>query len=92
MRVIFDVADVLDGMERSVSGHEMDEFKQNIFDWLLNNGSKPIEELNEAIEAAKSYEEDLKEEIAALEKRVTTLEDENGDLLKDLDAATSRGT
>ena len=92
MRVNFDVADVLDGMARSVSGREMDSFKENIFDWLLNNESKGIEAMSETIEEMGSAVADLKEEVAALEKKVEHLEDENGDLLKDLEAVTSHGT
>lgn len=50
---------------------------------------KTINAMRDAMKAALQERQDV---IDALLTRVNTLEDENGDLLKDLDATTSRGT
>ena len=53
---------------------------------------KEKDDLEDQVAKLEDEVKDLKEEIRALNRKVCQLEDENGDLLKDLDAATSRGT
>lgn len=53
---------------------------------------KEKKDLEDQVAKLEDEAKDLREEIRALERKVVQLEDENGTLLKDLDAATSRGT
>lgn len=53
---------------------------------------KEKEDLEDQVAKLENEVKDLREEIKALDRKVVCLEDENGDLLRDLEAATSRGT
>ena len=58
--------------------------------WALLGAKYTI--LVAAIAEANDLCDTAADTIVALEKKIAHLEDENGKLLKDLDAATSRGT
>ena len=84
MAVNFYSAEILDCLLAN-SGKKKDELKLEVYEWLSDNDSPQLSNL---LEEADEY----RETILHLERKVAHLEDENGNLLKDLDAATSRGT
>ena len=70
MRVTFDVDDILDGLARSVSGSDMNSFREAIFDWLSNNDSREIAGLNDSIETLAAEISELKDENASLRREL----------------------
>ena len=78
--------DILNALESSAGGErDRNKLKAEIYEWLSENRCRELESI---LEEASEY----RETIEQLERRVATLEEENGKLLKDIETLSADGT